>query len=270
MNRLLLLAAFWSLAGCFFTNAEGRTAMGFMPDSTLNAQSVDAFGEEKKKVPISRNARHTAMVQRVGRDLIAQAQLHYGSYCKGFEWEVVLFEQPQTVNAYCMPGGKIGIFSGILPVCENEAALAAVMGHEIAHALLRHGNERVSQQLGFVACITCVGIGLNQTSLSSDAKKIVLAGAGLGGQYGLILPFSRSHESEADVMGLKLMARAGYDPAEAPHLWRRMQQHGGGGPPEFLSTHPSHETRIADLESRQSEVAPLYQASPQRGLGDKF
>jgi predicted Zn-dependent protease len=170
-----------------------------------------------------------------------------------------------------MPGGKIAVYTGILKVCETEAALAAIMGHEVSHALLEHGGERMSQ-----AKLMAGGMALAQAVTKStdmiEAKyePYVLAALGMGAQVGVMLPFSRAHESEADKMGLRLSAAAGYDPKEAPMLWQRMKKLGGGAPMEFMSTHPGHDRRIRDLNSWQREVKPLYDASARYGLGDKL
>lgn len=269
--QLLLFSVmlFGSSTGCIKKNAEGRRVLQFIPAKVINSQSGLAFEEQKKKIPLSKDARRTDIVKRVADRLIVQAKQRYGQYCEGFQWEVQLFDEPNTVNAYCMPGGKIGIYTGILPVCVNEAALAAVMGHEIAHALLGHGNERVSQQVSVSGGLMALEVGLAMKStLDKDMQKAVLAAAGLGTQVGVLLPYSRGHESEADAMGLRICAAAGYDPAEAPNLWRRMKS-GGKAPPAFLSTHPSNDKRIKDLEDQQPEVRPLYEQSPQKyGLGE--
>ena len=272
MRFLLCVTILLSMPTCV-KNAEGRRAFALLPADMLNSQAALAYEEQKKSVPISSNSRDTRIVKRVAERLILEAGKVYGQYSQGFQWEVELFNQPDTINAYCMPGGKIGIYSGILPVCENEAALAAVMGHEISHALLKHGNERVSQQLGLEVVNLALQVGLAEgTQLDSNMQTAILQGVGIGSQLGVLLPFSRYHEKEADRMGLRIMAMAGYDPGEAPNLWRRMKAKSGGkAPPVLLSTHPSNDQRIADLEALQQEVAPLYGSSAKKyGLGDKF
>ena len=175
-----------------------------------------------------------------------------------FDWQFRLVRDKQ-VNAFCLPGGKVVVYTGILPVAETDAGLATVMGHEIGHALARHGAERMAQnelvQIGTVAVAASLG------DMDRDQQRLVLGLLGAGTQFGVLLPFSRKHESEADHIGILLMAAAGYDPRDAPKLWVRMERSGGKGPPEFMSTHPSHATRIRDLEKWVPEAMPLYKAS---------
>ncbi|MBF0197479.1 MAG: M48 family metallopeptidase [Planctomycetes bacterium] len=270
MQLVSLLLVFCLLAGCQ-KNAEGRRALR-VPDMMVVPQSFQAFEEQKKKVPMSKNRKQTIITKRVGERIIAVAKKLYPEECKGFKWEVQLFDEPKTVNAYCMPGGKIGIYTGILPVCQNEAALAAVMGHEVAHALLKHGNERVAHQLGASGALLAAQFGLSQSKkLSGDMKNAILSAAGVGINVGAILPYSRFHESEADRMGLFMLAHAGYDPNEAPELWRRMKAKSGGkAPPPFLSTHPSNDKRIKKLTELQKEVRSIYAKSKKYGKGDRL
>lgn len=163
-----------------------------------------------------------------------------------FEWEVVLIRSDQA-NAFCLPGGKIAIYTGILPHTRTEAGLAAVMGHEMAHAIARHGSQRLLQNS--VAQTVMVGAQLSLSDLDWEKRRLVIAALGAGAQFGVLLPFSRSHETEADEMGLLYMARAGYPPAEAIEFWRRMQEAGGQKPPEWMSTHPADDTRISNLRA---------------------
>jgi predicted Zn-dependent protease len=190
------------------------------------------------------------MVSRLGKKLADAAEIWLtaegqGHYLDDYQWEYKLVKD-DTVNAWCMPGGKIVVYSGILPVTQTEGALAVVLGHEISHALLNHGQQRMSadvlQQLG------AVGLSLGVSGLSPEVQSMAMTAYGVGAQVGGALPFSRSHESEADHYGLILMAIAGYDPDEAVPFWQRMSEAGGGGTPEFLSTHPSDATRIKQLQ----------------------
>jgi predicted Zn-dependent protease len=176
-----------------------------------------------------------------------------------FDWEVQVIDSPQ-VNAFCLPGGKIAVYTGIIPVARNQHALAAIMGHEIAHALLRHGAERMAQQklvqIGQLAASVSIG------EMDPRQQQMVMAALGAGARYGLMLPFSREHESEADRVGLLLTAAACYDPREAIGLWERMAEaSGGGAPPEFMSTHPSSGTRIQQLQGWMPEALALREAS---------
>lgn len=175
-----------------------------------------------------------------------------GDYLKDYQWEYKLVDDP-TVNAWCMPGGKIVFYTGILPICKDDAGIAAVMGHEVAHALANHGQQRMSagllQQVGQVGAAIAVG------NKSAETQALVMQAYGVGSQVGGMLPFSRSHETEADVIGLTLMAIAGYEPMNAVYVWERMSANSNGGaPPEILSTHPSNATRIANLTALVPEA----------------
>jgi predicted Zn-dependent protease len=177
-----------------------------------------------------------------------------------FEWEFRVVQSKQ-INAFCLPGGKVVVYTGILPVCANEAGLATVMGHEIGHALARHGAERMAQQQ--LVAIGQQAVAYSFGNLRPDQQRQLLAVLGVGTQVGVLLPFSRKHESEADHIGILLMAKAGYDPAEAPAFWERMKQatSGSGRTPEFLSTHPDPAHRIADLRGWMPEAEKFYERS---------
>ena len=269
VSKCLLLATLASGVSCIQRNAEGRQTLLLESSSDLNQQSGALYAEQIAKGKLSTNAKQNAIVQRVGQRVIEQAQRLYPQHCQGFKWEVNLLESGDA-NAYCMPGGKIAVYTGILPVCENEAALAAIMGHEVCHALLDHGNERISQAKIAGGAMAVAQAVSTQVEASDTSKKVALTALGLGSQYGVLLPFSRIHETEADRMGLRLSAAAGYDPAEAPRLWERMSKLGGKAPMEFLSTHPSNERRINELNALQAEVKPLYEKSLKSGLGERF
>ncbi len=173
----------------------------------------------------------------------------------GFQWEFNLIQSPQ-VNAFCLPGGKVAVYSGILPVAKNDNGLAVVMGHEIAHAIARHGAERMAQEK--LVRIGQMATGVATGDMDPETRRMVMGAFGLGAQYGMLLPFSREHESEADYMGLVFVARACFDPTEAPRLWERMAQSSGGrGPAEFTSTHPSNSTRIRQFEKWMPEALKI-------------
>ncbi|MDP6353956.1 MAG: M48 family metallopeptidase [Planctomycetota bacterium] len=260
----LIVPLSFTTTGCQRTeNPLGRKTTHLFPPSYLQKQAASAYAGEKKKNPQSENAQQQALVQRVGQRLIVIAKRDYPRHCQDFNWEVNLFEKPKIVNAYCMPGGKIAFYTGIMPICKNEAGVAAVMGHEISHALLRHGSERVTRSLGVNALVIGAALGVGSSKMQDKNKKKMMAAIGLGSQVGLILPFSRKHESESDRMGLELMAKAGYDPSEAPEIWVRMSKKSGGqAPPEFLSTHPSNQTRIAELTALQPGAQAHYRRAP--------
>ncbi|MCE9534527.1 MAG: M48 family metallopeptidase [Planctomycetes bacterium] len=175
------------------------------------------------------------------------------------EWEFNVVRSNQ-VNAFCLPGGKVVVYTGILPVCQNDAGLAVVMGHEIGHALARHGAERMTQ--GQMYSIAQMAVASSLGGLDHKKQMMVMGMLGAGAQFGVLLPFSRSHESEADRIGITLMAAAGYDPREASRFWIRMSEKAGKSGPEFMSTHPSHETRVADLLVWEKEALPYYENRP--------
>ena len=196
------------------------------------------------------------MVKRVASRLAAAT----GSAGAGYDWQVSLIEDEQ-VNAFCLPGGKIVVYTGIIPVAQNEAALATVMGHEMAHATSRHGAQRVLQQNLTQTAMT--GIAVSLSDMDYGKQRAVMGALGAGAQFGILMPFSRKHESEADEIGLMYMARAGYDPQESIRFWERMEKSGRAGPPEFLSTHPSHGTRIQQLQVLMPKAMEEYNRARQ-------
>ncbi|MFC4721856.1 M48 family metallopeptidase [Geojedonia litorea] len=208
----------------------------------------DAFLKEHKVVKSGANAE---MITRVGQRIATAAERWlnangYQGYLKDYKWEYNLVDD-ETVNAWCMPGGKIVFYTGILPIAENETAIAAIMGHEVAHALANHGQQRMST--GMLQQLGAVGVGVATSGKNSEAQEAWMQAYGVGSTVLGTLPFSRSHETQADEIGLTLMAIAGYNPEEAPELWKRMKANSGGqAPPEFLSTHPSSDTRISNLQ----------------------
>jgi metalloendopeptidase OMA1, mitochondrial len=175
-----------------------------------------------------------------------------------FDWQVSLIRSPQ-VNAFCLPGGKIVVYTGILPVTQNEAALATVLGHEMAHATSRHGSQRVLQQN--LAQTALTGVAMSLSDMDYDKQRVVMGALGAGTQFGVLMPFSRKDESEADAIGLLYMARAGYDPRESIRFWERMENVGSRQPPEFLSSHPSHGTRIQQLQAEMPKAIEEYNRS---------
>lgn len=235
------------------TSPTGRSQLVLMPDDQLTQMGFQAFEQIKKKTPVENDPAINQYVQCVVRELTRD--LDSGA------WEVVVFREDQA-NAFALPGGKIGVYTGLLKVARNQHQLAAVIGHEIGHVLARHSNERVSQQFAVKQ-----GLGLIQAIAmpQSPTGQLLMGALGLGAQYGVLMPFSRIQESEADVIGLELMAKAGFDPRESIQLWMNMSQAGGARPPEWLSTHPSHESRIEELESRQAQALQLYEQARAAG-----
>lgn len=247
-------AAILLLPGCATVPETGRSQLLLISPQQEMHLGLTEFNKLKASLPISRDASRQAQLQQVGRRIAAVAPL------PGARWEFVLFDQPDEANAFCLPGGKVGVYSGILPITRDEVGLATVVSHEIAHAVARHGAERASEQLVMQA-----GGGVLDVVVASSAPKwrgAVLAAYGIGGQLGVTLPHSRAQELEADKLGLIYMARAGYDPRQAVAFWRRFSayqsQQGGSNRSEFLSTHPLDETRIRALEGFMAEAMAEY------------
>jgi len=197
------------------------------------------------------------MVKRVASRLASAT----GQAGQAYQWQVSLIQDRQ-VNAFCLPGGKIVVYTGILPVAQNEPSLATVMGHEMAHATSRNGAQRVLQQNLTQTAMTAIAVSLSD--MDYDKQRAVMGALGAGAQFGILMPFGRKHESEADEIGLMYMARAGYDPQESIRFWERMEQAGGANPPEFLSTHPSHGTRIAQLQALMPKAMEEYHKATAR------
>lgn len=230
-------------------------------EESENAMGLTAYQEVLKSEPLTKNEKATEMVKRVGQRIAAVAKR------PDFEWEFNVIES-DTQNAFCLPGGKVAIYTGILPVCENEAGLAVVMSHEIAHAIARHGGERMTYQTAQNAGKSLVGYVTQKQD--EQKQKIVMTAYGAASEYGVILPYSRKHEMEADQIGIMLMAEAGYDPSEAPVFWERFSSaKAGAAPMEFMSTHPSDAHRAAALRELLSDAMTLYEAAEVKlGLGE--
>ena len=237
--------------------------MLFSSEGSEAQLGLTAYQQVLKDQPASKNAHFAEMVERVGQR-IAKV-----SGRPDYQWEFHTLAASEQ-NAFCLPGGKVAVYEGIMPVCETEAGLAVVMSHEIGHALARHGGERMSQTKVVDGGKQAVALVMR----NHDAKRreIVMQAYGLGSQYGVLLPYSRKHELEADHIGLMLMSKAGYDPAEAPRFWQRFgASHTGQKPLEYLSTHPSDERRASELAARLPEANELYlAANDQIGQGDKI
>lgn len=237
MKIVFLGSLLFILAACQ-TSPTGRKQLALISDSQMNEMGTQAFAEMKAKQPIESNAAENRYVRCVSNSITNVLPE------KG-QWEVVVFKD-DSANAFALPGGKIGVHTGLLKVAKNQDQLATVIGHEVAHVLAEHGKERVSEQMAAQGGLSILGSVIGNPQ---DPRHGLLMGAlGLGAQFGVLLPHSRNQESEADIMGLDFMAKAGFDPRQSIDLWKNMGAAGGGQPPEFLSTHPSHGTRIKNLE----------------------
>lgn len=253
--RLLPIVLFGLYLGYYFlANREtvpltGRKQLVDISREQEAALGLSSYQQILRQAAVVRQGPEAEEVKRIG------ARLAKVSEDPGFEWQYELIDDQQA-NAFCLPGGKVAVYSGILPITQNENGLAVVMGHEIAHAIARHGAERMAHQklVQIGAMATSVAVG----EMEPQQRQLVLGALGVGAQFGILLPFSRDHESEADYMGLIYVARACFDPREAPKLWERMSEMGGGGSPaEFMSTHPSHSTRIRQFEEWMPEALKI-------------
>lgn len=248
------------LYSCSTVAISNRHQIKLIPNSTMFATSFQQYDGFLKEHKLSTNQAQGQMVKRVGLKIQKAVEKYFadkgqGAKLNGYQWEFHLVEDPQ-VNAWCMPGGKVVVYTGIMPVTKTEAGLVVVMGYEIAHAVANHGNERMSQQM----VLQAGGMALDEFTKTKpeQSKKMWGSVFGLGAQYGAVLPFSRLHESEADYLGLIFMAMAGYNPNEAVDFWTRMSKSGGQKPPEIMSTHPSDETRIKQIKEHLPEAMKYY------------
>lgn len=262
MRHKLLVCLLISLSiyACTSVAVTGRKQLSLVSNSEIIPMADQQYREVIQKGPLSNNQEQVQMVKRVGARIqkaVEEYMANKGlsSELAGFEWEFNLIDDPKTVNAWCMPGGKVAFYTAIMPICKDETGVAVVMGHEVAHAIANHGRERMSQ--GLLAQYGLGTLGALMGQNPTAGKDLLMQAIGAGTNIGM-LKFSREHESEADHIGLIFMAMAGYDPAAAPAFWERMSSGGGSEPPEFLSTHPSHSTRIKDLEGWIPEAMKYY------------
>jgi predicted Zn-dependent protease len=269
-NRISLRRMFWLVLlaaivwGCAEVPITGRQSLHLVPESELLTLSLQQYNDVLQKSKLSTDNQKVAMVRRVG-DRVAKAaesflaESGHKDLIKNYQWQFNLIEDDKTVNAWVMPGGKAAVYTGILPFTQDETGLAVVLGHEVGHALANHGNERMSQEL--LANMGGMALSVAVSSQPQMTQELAMAAFGAGASIGVLLPYSRLQESEADHIGLILMARAGYDPREAVPFWQRMNKAPGSRPPELLSTHPAPETRIADIKALIPEAMAYYRPS---------
>lgn len=244
------------LAACA-TSPLGRKQLMLMGDGQMNQMGLQTFEQLKHDTPIETNPAINAYVKCIAIPITQIAADGTGVA----NWEIVVFRDA-SANAFALPGGKIGVHTGILPVAKSAAQLAAVLGHEVGHVIAKHGAERVSEGLVAQGLTTAAGIGFQDKKY----QPLILAGLGVGAQFGILLPHSRTQESEADLIGVDLMAVAGFDPRDSVELWKNMGAASGGkAPPEWLSTHPANETRISNLQGAIPAAVPKYEAAKQAG-----
>jgi predicted Zn-dependent protease len=270
-NKIVAFGTIALFLSCATNPFSGKKTLALVPNSQLFPTAFAQYDQFLNENKVVKGNAHAEMITRVGQRIATASERwlnangHQG-YLKDYKWEYTLVDD-KAVNAWCMPGGKIVFYTGILPIAENETAIAAIMGHEVAHALANHGQQRMSagllQQVGAVAG--------NVAIKDEQSRNIFNQAYGVGTTVGVMLPFSRDHETQADEIGLTLMAVAGYNPEEAPELWKRMKAASGGqAPPEFLSTHPSNDTRISNLikwAPKAKEEAAKFGVTSFRPLG---
>jgi len=245
---------------CSTVPITGRKQLSLIPASQMLSMSYSEYDGFLKSNKLSTNQEQIRLVKKVGGRIQKAVESYFAQkglsdQLKDYKWEFNLVES-EEVNAWCMPGGKVVVYTGILPVTQNEVGLAVVLGHEISHAVAQHGSERMSQ--GLLAQLGGQALSVALQNKPEQTKQLWMSVYGAGSQVGVLLPYSRTNESEADHLGLIFMSMAGYDPNEAVTFWQRMAASGGQKPPEFLSTHPADETRIADIKKEIPEAMQYY------------
>ena len=247
------------LAGCSTVKETGRSQLMLVSPGEEAQMGLTAFAQIKKEEKISTNPALNARIQAIGKRIA----MSVGREIPNAQWEFVVFESP-TVNAFALPGGKVGVYTGLIKLAASDDEIAVVMGHEIAHVTSRHGAERTSQNYALIGVGLIAAVTMETQHVDPAKRNLALAAYGVGASVGYMLPYSRLHESEADSVGLRFAAGAGYDPRAAVTFWRKMAAQGGSKPPEFLSTHPSDASRIANLQALAPQYVPLYQQSKMR------
>lgn len=251
--RLLAVAATLLLGACTRTPVTNRAQMNLLPDSVMLPMGKSTYKEMLSGQKLAQGTADHDKLKSVGKRISRVANQDK------YEWRFALIED-DTINAWCLPGGKIAFYEGILPVLRNEAGMAFVMGHEVGHATARHASERITQQLAIFGGLTAIYAWVDgKTELTDKQKGVLIAALGVGATVGVQLPFSRKHEKEADIIGMMYMARAGYPPAESIKVWDRMRKQSGGGGPAFMSTHPSHGQRQENLRDWLPQAKKRYQ-----------
>lgn len=256
LSVLIAVITVTALTGCQ-ESPTGRNRLALVPESVLTDMGGESFEQIKAQNTVIIRPDVNQLVQCISRELIVAARSQYPDAPVPQSWEVVVFDNAAP-NAFALPGGKIGVHSGLLQLADNQAQLATVIGHEIAHVLAGHGNERLTQQLGVEAGLMLVGL-FAEDQIAEDTIQEAL---GIGAQLGITLPFSRAHEEEADLMGLQIMARAGFNPEQSVALWQNMAKASGRQSLEFLSTHPNHDSRIESLSSQMGNARSLFDQAP--------
>jgi len=258
---LAVLVGVLIMNSCSIVPLTGRHQFNMIPDSTMLSMSYQQYDDFLKSNKKSKNKQKTEMVKEIGKNIQKAVEKYLADNgmkdrIDGYNWEFNLVDSPEQ-NAWCMPGGKVVIYSGILPLTKTETGLAVVMGHEIAHAIAEHGNERMSHQM--LVQMGGVALSAAMQTKAAETQQMWNKVYGLGAQYGAVLPYSRLQESEADKLGLIFMSIAGYDPREAIPFWQRMSESkNGNAPPEFMSTHPADETRIKKIKQDLPEALKYY------------
>ena len=253
----LLLAL--GVTACVKVPVTGRRQFNLIPDGLMRNLGESTYTSMLADENVAKGTENSQVIKRVGQRIADAANQ------KDYDWEFKLIQDNDTINAWCLPGGKIAVYTGLLPVVKNEAGLAFVTGHEVGHATAHHGAERLSQQLAVLGGMAGLYLYLdNKSDMSEKQIATVVAAVGIGAQGGVILPFSRAHEKEADVIGMMYMAKAGYPPDEAPKVWDRMEEASGPGLPAILSTHPSNEQRKANLREWMPKAKKRYKRSSKR------
>ena len=254
LTRLLFFVAVTGLTACSRAPFTNRLQLNLVPDPLMNQLGAVTYVDMLGGTRLERKSADAKTLRRVGRRISKVAKK------PSYRWRFALIKDDDTINAWCLPGGKIAFYSGILPVLENEAGMAFVMGHEVGHAMARHGAERISQQATMLGGLTALYLYLdNKSDMPDEARNMLMAALGVGVELGIMLPFSRAHEKEADVMGMMYMANAGYPPSESIDVWTRMgASRKGFEVPAFLSTHPTHKQRKKNLREWMPAAKKKY------------